>query len=309
MNVQRSPTGCSSQPDLSKLGKNDNITLRKRKQPDDDHNCPSLIEIQTLRTDMSRITTLLENFIVSNKQTMDSGFSDLKNQITTMKIVQEQAINTLSENLNEVKIQINDIKSSVTNMATEQNQMKNNLTQLESKVTTGEHKLKSIENDLINLRTDATIATPKTDQILQELQDRINRRKNILLAGFPEQSSSLNPEEKRLNDRTQVINIINHSFKDMPQPTAVFRVGKYSATKNRRIKVCFSSEEPVRLILSNKGNLPEGYKIYSDETPSQQKHLQSLKDELNRRLENGENNLTIKYVKGVPNIVECTSKN
>ena len=44
--------------------------------------------------------------------------------------------------------------------------------------------------------------------------------------------------------------------------------------------------------------------IYSDQTPNQQIYLQNLKEEMTRRNNEGEEDLTIKYIKGIPKIVK-----
>lgn len=44
-------------------------------------------------------------------------------------------------------------------------------------------------------------------------------------------------------------------------------------------------------------------KMYADQTPTQQQFLRSPKLELEMRTRNGEKNLMIKYIKGVPKII------
>lgn len=50
-------------------------------------------------------------------------------------------------------------------------------------------------------------------------------------------------------------------------------------------------------------------KIKSDETFAQREYLAHLKKELQRRVEDGETTLTIKYVKGVPKIINKSNEN
>jgi hypothetical protein len=44
-----------------------------------------------------------------------------------------------------------------------------------------------------------------------------------------------------------------------------------------------------------------------DQTPAQKKYVDTLKEELNKRTENGEKDLSIRYIKGLPKII--TNKN
>lgn len=75
------------------------------------------------------------------------------------------------------------------------------------------------------------------------------------------------------------------------------------------MKVCYETLGPAKQLLRNKDKLPENIKIYSDQTPAQQKYLQHLKEELALRLGNGETDLTIKYTNGTPGIIKTTAKN
>lgn len=84
-------------------------------------------------------------------------------------------------------------------------------------------------------------------------------------------------------------------------------MGQYASGKNRLLKVCLVSAEKAKDLLRKQKKDGE-IRLYSDQTPSQKLHLQSLKDELKRREKNGEK-LTIKYISGVPKIIELPSKN
>lgn len=88
------------------------------------------------------------------------------------------------------------------------------------------------------------------------------------------------------------------------------RIGKYKPDVNRSIKVTFESEETTKLIFRNKNKLTDtDVKIFPDQTPYQQTYFKKLKEELNRRTANGEGNLKIKYIKGVPQIISTSTKN
>lgn len=50
--------------------------------------------------------------------------------------------------------------------------------------------------------------------------------------------------------------------------------------------------------IGNRTKLPENMQMFSDESPKQKQYLEYLKEELNRRTQDGEKNLTIRYVKG-----------
>lgn len=80
--------------------------------------------------------------------------------------------------------------------------------------------------------------------------------------------------------------------------------------KARPMKLCFDSQETVKIILRNKTGIKENsFRIYSDQTPYQQNFMVNLKKELKERQERGETDLTIKYIKGIPKIITQPSKN
>lgn len=70
----------------------------------------------------------------------------------------------------------------------------------------------------------------------------------------------------------------------------------------------FNTPQPAKKLLRNKHKLPENVIIFSDQTPSQQKYLSKLKEDLATRKNKGENDITIKYINGTPTIIK-TPKN
>lgn len=319
MSLLRSPsktaTGSSSQPDLSKLNvmeTDSSITFRKRKQPFD-HECKCSKEIQEMRTQLTHMTTLLEKYTGSNEQiinNMQDNISEVKTHIAEIKSSNEQTFNMIQENITEIKTQINDIKSWSTNIKSEQNNIKTKIISLEKKVCLNENKLKSLESSL------TTFATPTptgnklqaNEQLIREIQDRRDREKNIIIVGLPEQNSETS-EERYSKDETEVMRITSLLDDDIPKPIKVIRIGKYNPAKDRRIKVCYDKLGPAKQLLRHKSKLPENIKIFSDQTPAQQKYLQTLKEELTRRSNEGESDLTIKYINGMPKIIKTSTKN
>jgi hypothetical protein len=51
-------------------------------------------------------------------------------------------------------------------------------------------------------------------------------------------------------------------------------------------------------------DLPRSISISDDKTPKQLEYLTNLRTELQLRRDNGEDNITIKLVKGIPSIIE-----
>lgn len=319
MSVQRSPPSASfsSQPDLSKLNElavESQITFRsKRKERPTD--CDCTIEIKQIHSELSRIGSLLEKYVESNEQiikNMQESITEVKSQISELKVCNEQTNQLIRQNTT----QINEIKSSTSNVAKEQHELRQNVLKLEKQICHDEHKIVTLESDISALKHSSPLqpVTSKTnnqlysnEQLIKEVTDRNYREKNIIIVGLSETTTSTG--EGSSSDEKNVCEIISRVCQDLPKPTKIFRIGKYTPGKNRSIKVCFTSSDTAKYLLRNKDRLPQNIKIFSDQTPAQQQYLKSLKDELLRRQNDGEDQLTIKYIHGVPTIVKQPPKN
>lgn len=314
--LTRSPTGVGggSEPNLSRLRnvEEDSITIRKRKRECDCHQ-----DVNEFRSELRGMATLLEQFIESNTLSMSqvqSNIADVKAQIIEIKASNEQTLSEIRENIADVKIQLNDVKASSSTMVTEQKNIKTHMSELENKLLSSVNKITTLETELHNLKLapsadSSTLAKAEpriNEQLIREVQERNEREKNIIIVGIPEQSSA-NVDERISKDEAEVMNITSSMGKKLPKPVKVFRIGKYTAGKNRRIKVCYDTPNTAKQLLRNRDKLPSNIKIFSDQTPAQQKYLKDLKEELVSRQNNGENDLTIKYSNGVPSIINANA--
>jgi hypothetical protein len=146
-------------------------------------------------------------------------------------------------------------------------------------------------------------------ELIIELKERSLRAKNIIISGMAEPKAT-NTNERQKEDKEAVRNIMSTISIESPEPEKIFRLGKYQPTKTRPIKVCYESQNTAINILRRRHDLTqENIKIYSDRTPQQQAFKKHLKEELERRIASGENNIEIKYVKGIPKIIKTSSKN
>ena len=86
--------------------------------------------------------------------------------------------------------------------------------------------------------------------------------------------------------------------------TVIKRIGKVQTNFTRPLKLTLKSASHVKWILKNREKImPSGVACASDKTLRQQEYYKSLKDQLDARQKDGEKDLKIKYVKGVPRIV------
>lgn len=297
MSVQRSPTGCDSnarlggsQPNLAEMNPTyeirTNITQRKRKDTDD--NAWIKAELSDIKKQMSDMMALI---------TASSSF-------------QEEKIEKLSEDVTTIKNQVNDIGTTIANIIIDQNNAKVKIDSLQTTSDNIERKIELLESEINNLKDSSPLSTLTSkshqnyEDIVHEVNERSIRSKNIVIIGIPEASMTT---DRRTYNNNEVAKIIKKIYDDCPDPLKVIRLGKFKPDRTRAIKVCFASKETATFLLRNKGNVKfdnNSIKIFSDQTPIQRKHLQNLKVELEKRINNGENNLAIKYVKGIPKIIE-----
>ncbi|KAJ8729029.1 hypothetical protein PYW07_006725 [Mythimna separata] len=199
------------------------------------------------------------------------------------------------------------------NPCIEQVKIKSELTNISSFRVNIEEKVVAIENEIASLKNSPTSMINTSllsyEDFVSETQERSQREKNIIIRGIKEIKSS-NLEERRSHDGEEVKKVLKMAVSEHMEPTKTIRLGKYNPDISRPIKVIFSTSEAAKLILRNKSNIKsEDIKIYTDETPYQQKYRNNLKDELKRRVAGGEKDITIKYIKGTPKITKIQSKN
>lgn len=176
------------------------------------------------------------------------------------------------------------------------NDMRRELEDVKLKIDTLNEKLTAVENSSVQ----------SSDVVIQEVLDRLNRAKNVFIRGVPEATGDINA--KKEHDKSVVTEVLN-TVNCPANPVTILRVGKPNPTNKypRMIKLVMPNERDARTILRNKKSLIEKVStsklsIISDQTPSQVQLLKDLRGELDTRKANGEQNLTIKYIHGIPKI-------
>lgn len=144
--------------------------------------------------------------------------------------------------------------------------------------------------------------------IIGEVGERNIRASNLIFYNVPE-SNADNAVDRVAHDSNLVSNVIN-SFINGGSiiPSKVIRLGIRSQNKLRPIKAVFSTPADAFEILKSKKKLlsvqpPSSIVISSDRTLYQRDYMKKLRDELESRRANGENDLIIKYIRGTPAIV------
>lgn len=145
------------------------------------------------------------------------------------------------------------------------------------------------------------------EQILSESHERSIRSKNIMVYDAPE-SSANDIQGRILHDKhiaQQIFEKVGCQNK-VADILKVMRVGKGGVNnKPRPLKVVCSNTEIVNAILRSRKRMdPNSYKVGYDSTKMQQAAYKAARAELMTRRDKGEDDLIIKYVKGVPTIMK-----
>lgn len=273
----------SSQPDLSKFYKTDseskNIVLRKRKYSDD----------------------FSHDFAIFKQE--------IKDILKESANIQNENLKAIKQDIASIKEQFEDIKVKTDLLITENNSFKLQIANLTSDITENKQQIKCVQNDIEILQKNSSISDSTYNAIMTEIQDRTERAKNIIIVGLTEENLK-DIEKRKETDNSKVIKIISEIYPLCPNPEKIMRLGKYDGKINRPLKVTYRSQDVVKNILKNKSNLKDKtIRFYSDQTPKQREIMINLKNELQKRTENGEQNLTIKYIKGIPKITTYQPKN
>lgn len=317
MSVQRSPPGsgfnvtrCGSDPNLAIKNKpseatgTSQITIRNKRKLANENE-----ELKAELSDMAKEFTEMRKQMTA----MQTQMSEIMASLSSNNAMQINNFTKISEDISVIKSQVTEIKLTTVNLTEEQNKLKLDVSSIKNFNTTTQEKIKSLESKLqqINSTTTCQETTPsmKAEEIITELNERCERSKNLLVSGISEPTSK-DPKERQEHDRTMVWNILKSIDPDCVEPKKVFRLGKYNPNKKRPIKACFESQNITKYILRHKSNVKNSeVKIFGDQTPQQQAYMKTLTEELDHRTKNGEINLRIKYIKGIPKIISAPSKN
>lgn len=183
---------------------------------------------------------------------------------------------------------------------------------MNSKISSLEQKLHEIETKITSATQNFEIPRKSFEKVTVEAVERINRSRNIIIKGAPEATGTA--EARKSADFEKVVEILS-VIDSVDAPLSVNRLGRnVNGDRPRPLKVVFDNQSAARHVLRNKqkllnNNTTKNFKISDDKTPSQIEYLNSVREELQERLNGGESNLTIKYINGLPEITKRQSKN
>jgi hypothetical protein len=151
------------------------------------------------------------------------------------------------------------------------------------------------------------------ETVISEINEREYRRRNLIIYGVEESKTPNDGADRQkilalmtvINPDIGISNISHH------------RLGKPVNGKPRPLKVRLMDNVDINQLLKNFGRRKysdsveqlRNISISRDKTLTERQYVNKLREELNTRISAGESDLSIKYVSGIPKIVNKPSKN
>ena len=138
-----------------------------------------------------------------------------------------------------------------------------------------------------------------------EFEERRRRAANIIIYDFAESVHLGNAVQAAEDDLSRIrveLNKLQPEFSALVRRAS--RLGKVVEGRRRPVKVVFENPSAAtNVLIANRSAQPQVLSANSDRTPTERRYLKEVREELNRRIKAGEPDLTIRYLSGIPTIV------
>ncbi|KAJ8665615.1 hypothetical protein QAD02_007277 [Eretmocerus hayati] len=148
-----------------------------------------------------------------------------------------------------------------------------------------------LKKDLSNVKTNNV----NNEEIINELQDRIQRSRNIILFNVLEVKAHVDSE------------LAKRILKDIPVSTSNIttkRIGQAKEGAVRPLIITMNSTSDAHLVIKNKNKLDKKIKVSLDKTKSQREQYTAVVDELKKKLDEGESDLVVRYINNKPTVTK-----
>lgn len=139
---------------------------------------------------------------------------------------------------------------------------------------------------------------------MNEVHERNIRKNNVVVFGLQDSNN-------KGVDKNMVCDLLNQVQSTDQENVKLFRIGKFdpSNTKMRPLKIIFQDELAMRNVLTNAKMLKENdsfkhLTVSVDRTPMQIEYYKKIRSQLLERKANGENDIRIRHIHGIPKIVK-----
>lgn len=175
-----------------------------------------------------------------------------------------------------------------------------------------EKEIGSLRDEINCLKREAQKEThppsvSSTAELFGEMQDRASRAKNVILYNLLQSQAQdsiqrINHDKTYINSILTKVNVKCDNFK-------AFRLGR-QGNGSRPLKVIFDDPNLVSSCLKNRKLLADGdVRMRADLTLLQREQIRNAHAELQRRTQDGEKDLLIKYLNGIPKVITARISN
>lgn len=246
-----------------------------------------------------------------SREDLDNFRSEIMMFLKEFAKTQNENLSIIRDDITVIKDEIKDIKSATENFTLQLKLINDDIENIKSDNTKTQQQIQNIIKDISDLKTTETSSdrliskspARNHENLILELKERSEREKNIVIVGIPEINDK-NYKARQIHDADEFMKLAFTANENCPKPVRSMRLGKYIPGRDRPLKICFNNIDTPKQLLRNKDKFPEHTKIYSDRTPAQKEYMATVKMDLAKRLENGEKDLIIKYIRGIPQITE-----
>lgn len=240
---------------------------------------------------------------VMDNQLHSHSNDDIMAAIAELRNESHSSNNSVLESLSELNNKFQNLSSLVSELKLENTKLRSELDDLKLKINNPDTNISSVETSSL------------ITHVLQETFEREKCAFNAIIYGITE--SALSTNSQRISDDRVAIHRILEPFGDLiPTSARVKRLGKARKDNTRPIKIIFGNKEDADGLIAffnnskrNESIFPDGFRIVRDKTILQRQLLRTCHAELEQRNKNGEQDLRISFVNGLPKVITTRSKN
>lgn len=171
-------------------------------------------------------------------------------------------------------------------------------------------RIESLHNELSQLNPNFDMLQNRLsviarEEFIYETIDRIKRAKNIIVYNLAESAQQTEVKRQKADRLRITREISKFCLVDLHQ-IHVHRIGGTITNVPRPLKVCLKREYDVRKIMRYCHRCVSGLQFALDKTVLQRRIAKDAVDRLHFLRHQGNNKITVKYVRGMPIIVEDT---
>lgn len=220
----------------------------------------------------------------NSKRTTRSNSND--NDISALLVKMKNEI--IQATQQEIKKAIKTVIEKLSSLEGRIDNLEHSLLRLSSNQADHEEKISALSTQVCEMKCSFA------NEAYDELQQRLKRRRNLIISGVPEHDDG-SVQERQERDKEFVESLLQRLKMDPGNCREIYvsRIGKIRSTSSRLIRVVFTQDESASQVLQSAKSLRlyDEYKnvfINPDRTPSQQQHFSELRRELKARKEKGE---------------------